>query len=297
MVTSVHEVSHRIFQERPEILSPVFDLLGVPMPTKAIIEVVGGDSTEIRPLERRVDSVLRVEPSDGDSFMLAIEAQGRRDEDKAASWSYYVAYLQAKYKLPVLLLVVCRNRTTAEWAAGPFRCGARGWTALSTHPLVLGPDNVPMITDVAEAARDLGMAAFSAMTHSDSRHAPAILEALAGALRATDEETGLYYAELLDMGLGQGQAHDTWRDLMKPITYFPGRGTFREEAYLEGQVKERAAVILRVLESRLGPVSGEVRERVVGCSDLDTLSRWLDRAFVVTEAEAVFTGAPELGQS
>ncbi|WP_423595779.1 hypothetical protein [Streptomyces sp. G5(2025)] len=29
MVTSRHEASHRIFQERPEILGPVFGLLGV----------------------------------------------------------------------------------------------------------------------------------------------------------------------------------------------------------------------------------------------------------------------------
>ncbi|MEW1722356.1 hypothetical protein [Streptomyces sp. NPDC093109] len=80
---------------------------------------------------------------------------------------------------------------------------------------------------------------------------------------------------------------------MKPITYFPGRGTFREEAYLEGkvegQVEERTAFILRVLELRLGPVSEDVRERVNGCSDPDTLSRWLDRAIVVAEVEDVFS--------
>jgi hypothetical protein len=27
MVTSTHEASHRIFQDRPELLTPVFDLL------------------------------------------------------------------------------------------------------------------------------------------------------------------------------------------------------------------------------------------------------------------------------
>ncbi|MEY9993590.1 hypothetical protein ABIE67_005622 [Streptomyces sp. V4I8] len=30
MVTSAHEGMHRIFQERPEILAPVFGVLGVP---------------------------------------------------------------------------------------------------------------------------------------------------------------------------------------------------------------------------------------------------------------------------
>ncbi|MER6073245.1 hypothetical protein ABT187_31250 [Streptomyces sp. NPDC001817] len=73
MVTSTHEASHRIFQERPEILTPVFDLLGVPMSAKASVAVLSADVTEIQPLERRVDTVLRVEPSDGDHFLLAVE--------------------------------------------------------------------------------------------------------------------------------------------------------------------------------------------------------------------------------
>jgi hypothetical protein len=35
MVTSTHEASHRIFQDRPELLTPVFGLLGIPMSGKA----------------------------------------------------------------------------------------------------------------------------------------------------------------------------------------------------------------------------------------------------------------------
>ncbi|MFJ9731318.1 hypothetical protein ACIRUL_08165 [Streptomyces sp. NPDC101171] len=88
MVTSTHEASHRIFQDRPELLTPVFDLLGVPMSAKASVSVLSADVTEIQPLERRVDTVLRVEPSDGCAFLLAVETQGLRDNRKATSWSY-----------------------------------------------------------------------------------------------------------------------------------------------------------------------------------------------------------------
>jgi len=123
MVTSAHEGSHRIFQERPEILAPVFGVLGIPLSEKATVDAVVSDVTETKSLERRVDTVLRIGPSDGDDFLLAVEAQGRRDEKKASSWAYYVAHLQTKYELPVLLLVVCQDRTTAKWAVGPFDCG------------------------------------------------------------------------------------------------------------------------------------------------------------------------------
>ncbi|HSA50238.1 MAG TPA: hypothetical protein VLH10_09020, partial [Yinghuangia sp.] len=140
MVTSQHEAAHRIFHERPELLTSVFRLLDVTVPERASIEVLSADVTEIRPLERRVDCVLRLRPCNGRrSFLLAIETQGRRDEDKERSWAYYQAFLQAKYREEeVLLLVLCKDQATARWASGPFAFGFGGWTALKLTPLVLG---------------------------------------------------------------------------------------------------------------------------------------------------------------
>ncbi|MEU5431457.1 hypothetical protein AB0H73_38450 [Streptomyces olivoreticuli] len=300
MVTSRHEASHRIFQERPELLAPVFRLLGVPLPAKAAVEVLTADVTEIRPLERRVDSVLRIKPfdsGDGGGFLLAIEAQGRQDRAKPVSWAYYMSFLKAKYACPVLLLVVCHDKATADWAAGPFRLGVEDWTSLSVHPLVLGPGNVPVITDPEEAARDLTMATFSAMTHSSHEDAPAILDALARALGAAASESSTYYSELLEIGLGDSRAGETWRKLMPIRTYFPGRGTMIERALQEGEAKgraegaaeERALMVMRLLGSRDVAIPPEVRERIAGCSDLDTLGRWLDRAFTVATAEELFS--------
>ncbi|MEU1822336.1 hypothetical protein ABZ502_07775 [Streptomyces abikoensis] len=293
MVTSHHEAAHRIFQDRPELLDPVFRILGVPLPEKSSVEVLTADVTEIRPLERRVDSVLRIEPPDSSGgFILAIEAQGRRDPDKAVSWAYYLSYLKAKYKCPALLIVVCQDKATADWAAGPFRLGPEGWTALSVHPLVLSPANVPVITAPDRAARNLALATFSAITHGSDQEAPAILEALARALNTADPESIAYYSELLEIGLGNSPARDIWRNLM-PRTYFPGRGTLIEQTWLEGEaqgrLKERAESVVRVLEHRKIPVSPEVRERILTCTYLDTLGQWLDRAVTVSTAEEIFT--------
>ncbi|MFI9308339.1 hypothetical protein [Streptomyces triculaminicus] len=293
MITSRHEAAHRIFQDRPELLEPVFRILGVPLPAKASVEVLTADTTEIRPLERRVDSVLRIEPP-GDSaggLVLAIEAQGRRDPDKAVSWAYYLSFLKAKYGCPALLLVVCQDKATADWAAGPFRLGPEGWTSLSVHPLVLGPDNVPVITDPERAARHLALATFSAMTHGRGEEGPAILEALARALDTADPESTAYYSELLEIGLGNSPAREIWRKLM-PRTYFPGRGTLIEQTWQEGEAKGRleqsALSVLRVLESRGIPVSPAVRERIMTCTFMDTLGYWLEAAVTVSTAEEIF---------
>ncbi len=86
------------------------------------------DLTEIRPVERHVDTLLSIDLAGGDSLLLAIEAQGRKDPDKRSSWAYYLAHLYAKFRYPPVLLVVCRDKGTAEWAAEPIRIG------LEKHP-------------------------------------------------------------------------------------------------------------------------------------------------------------------
>ncbi|MEU5095932.1 hypothetical protein [Streptomyces sp. NPDC020996] len=293
MVTSTHEASHRIFQDRPELLTPVFDLLGVPMSAKASVSVLSADVTEIQPLERRVDTVLRVEPSDGNAFLLAIETQRKRDNRKATSWSYYVAYLHEKFSLPVLLLITCTDLCTARWATGPFTCEVGGWTTHCTHPLVLSPANVPVITDRRTAARNLAMATFSAITHSKNPESRAILEALLGALQEADPQTALYFSGLLEIGLGDTPARETWRKLMSFTNFFPGRGTLLEETYLEGQAEGEAKAILRFLEARGISVPKAARDRIADCTDLDLLNRWLDRTPHVRSIDELFAEGAE----
>ncbi|MFJ8716778.1 hypothetical protein ACIRD9_26955 [Streptomyces violaceus] len=302
MVTSTHETSHRIFQDHPEVLTPAFEALGLPPPAKATIEALTPDATEIKPLERRVDTVLKVEPSEGDGFLIAIEAQTARSRDKGSSWSYYVAYLRAKFDLPVLLVAVCRNRPTASWAAGPFECRVGNWMTQATRPFVLGPDNVPVITDESMIVREPAMATFSAIVHSDSEDAPAILGMVARGMRSFDKATAKYWCEWLEVGLEDTPVQETWRELEKMVgTYFPGRGTLFEQTYLEGKAEGRAqgraedrtVLILRVLEKRGIDVPETARERITSCTDLDTLTLWFDRSLTATTAEDLFADGPD----
>ncbi|KUN72027.1 hypothetical protein [Streptomyces griseorubiginosus] len=295
MVTSAHEGMHRIFQERPEILGSVFEVLGVPLSAKATVDAITTDVTEARPLERRVDTVLRIGPSDGEDFLLAIESQSGKVASKEASWAYYVAYLQAKFRLPVLLLVVCQDGPTAKWAAGPFDCGTRGWTALRVYPLVAGPDNLPVITDARTAAKNLALAVLSALAHARNPGCDAILEAISSALqelRETDPGTAEYFFDFLEVTLGKTPAGEKWNRIMSFVSYFPGRGTVREMAYLEGKTEGRAEGeakgILSVLEVRGIPVTDSVRERITSCTDLDRMDTWLERSRTVERAEELF---------
>ncbi|MDT0402915.1 MULTISPECIES: hypothetical protein [Streptomyces] len=297
MVTATHEASHQLFRKHPEALTPVFDALGLPPPVKTDFHELSADVTEIRPMERRADTVLMFEPDMGEHFILAVEAQTKKDPDKANSWAYYVAYLRAKYDLPVLLVAVCRDRSTAAWAMGPFECAVGPWTTQVTRPFVLGPQTVPEVTDETVVVQQPALAALSAIVHSQSRRADAILETVARGLASFEPDITKYWFEVVEIGLESTPTRKNWRKLMQNVvTHFPGHGTLFEEKYLEGraegeatgEARGEARGILRVLEVRGLPLSDDVRRRVTTCTDLDRLNDWLDRSGTVERAEDLF---------
>ncbi|MER6994682.1 hypothetical protein [Streptomyces sp. NPDC000410] len=287
MVSPPHEAMHRIFQDHPGLFSRVSKVLGLAFPSPTSVTVMPTDLTETRPVERRVDTLLRLDMADGESFLLAIEAQGKKDPDKPASWAYYLSYLHTKYRLQPLLLVVCQDPATADWAARPVHMGPRQWAALTLRPLVAGPHNLPVITDPAEAKADLALATLSAITHVADPDIGAILKALSTALRDTPETVAAPIVELTAQGLANRPAAQQWRNLVAVDLSFY-KSWLSEEIRDEGRVQRGAEDVLLVLEQRGMDISDEIRERVTGCDDPEILRQWLTRAVTVSAAEEIF---------
>lgn len=61
-----------------------------------------------------------------------------------------------------------------------------------------------------------------------------------------------------------------------------------EELRDEGRAQAGAAAILLVLEQRGLDVPDDVRDRVTGCADPETLRGWLAPAVTATSAEEIF---------
>lgn len=228
-------------------------MLHVPFPEPREFAAMNVDLTEIEPVERRVDTLLRAETDEG-TYLLVVGSQGKKDkkdEDKRRSWPYYLSYLYAKYHCDPVLIVITQNGATARWAAEPIHLGVRGRPSLTVRPLVLGPDDVPVIVDEQAAQRDVTLAVLSAMTH------------------------------------GKGP----WRDLMADTQYFwrhPLAEQTREEGREQGRMEARAEMILEILELRGIQVPDMVRERVTACADRAQLTVWAERALCATHAEDLF---------
>ncbi|MFE2043267.1 hypothetical protein ACFXAZ_20530 [Streptomyces sp. NPDC059477] len=319
MVSSAHDAMHRIFRREPGLFSRLLPRAGITFPEYYSIDPLDTDLTEIKPIERRVDSLFQVRAADDEGgFLLAVESQSKPDPDKRNSWTYYLAYLYAKYRLPPILLVLCRDKTTAAWAMEPIRIGRRFHTSMHVFPLVLGPGNLSVITDPDQAAQDLPVAVFSAFAHAKDPGLPAILEALSDGMKArseadteTDDGIGVGdWAEYVEIGLGDSPARYLWRQLVKAWSpQFPGSGTVMEETWLavrekgeaeglaKGLAKGRAEAILRVLYVRDVEVSDDIRQRITECTDVDVLGVWFDRSVSVTNAEELFAEAEADAQS
>ncbi|GGS46228.1 hypothetical protein GCM10010206_04990 [Streptomyces cinerochromogenes] len=149
-----------------------------------------------------------------------------------------------------------------------------------------------MIADERQAERNVPLAVLSAMTHGRGPQAPAILESLASALRTLDPDSAAVFVQFVDSCLADPQAKQMWRDLMTAIQYFwrhPLAEQVREEGREQGRAEAKAEMILRILEWRGVPVPEDVRERVEGCTDLDRLESWAQRAVHATKATELFT--------
>ncbi|MEV7342620.1 hypothetical protein [Streptomyces sp. NPDC093544] len=295
MVNSSHEAMHRIFQEYPGLFTGVSRALGLPFIPPKSVTVLPTDLTEIQPVERRVDTLLRF---DGEEpILLAVEAQSAKDSNKPSSWAYYLSFLFAKYKTPPLLLVVCQDRATAEWAAQPVPIGPRWWAALTLHPLVAGPHNMPVITDPDEARADLALATLSAITHAKNPDINGILKALSAALQGVPEAVADPIIEFTAQGLGVNRrAGELWRNLVAvDLSFYKSyiSEEIRDEGRAEARVQTAAEDILLVLETRGLDVPDEIRERVTGCDDPELLRHWLTRAVTAPSAEEIFTDAGE----
>lgn len=293
--TAEHEALHRVFYEHEDkslftrAMARAFGI-GVPEPVPDGVTVLSTDLTETDPLERRADSVLQVQFLVEDptgKYILVLESQTEPERERRRRWPHFISHLHDKYDCPVVLAVVCSKKSTERWAREPIPIGLQGLTVQVTTPIVFGPDTVPAITDPAEAADDLVLAVFSALTHSRTPAAGGIIEALLAALGTIDVETASNLSEFTETGLADTVGGQIWSKIMATRTY-PFVSRTRLEAEAKGEAKGKAEAILRVLGRRGIEVDDESRERIESCTDLAVLDGWLDRSFDVASASDLF---------
>ncbi|MEU5917588.1 hypothetical protein [Streptomyces sp. NPDC047141] len=288
MVSSPHEAMHSIFQHDPHPFHRLSDLLELALPATVEAIALTTDVTESRP----VVTHMRLNGARDSPLLLAVAVQRKKDPTKPAAWAYSTTYLWAKYGLPTVLLVVCQDRATAEWAGQPVTLGPTDTPALALQPMAVGPHNMPVITDPAEARVDLALATLSAITHAGDPDIGAVLKALSTALRDVPENVAEPIIEFTARGLGNRQAEELWRNLVATdLSFYTSylSEELRAEGRAEGRAQGSADALLMVMRQRGLDVPCDIRDRITSCRDPLTLRRWVARAVIAISTEEIFT--------
>ena len=251
--------------------------------------------TDLVPTEYRADAVVLL--VDGEPvFGVILEAQLREDPDKRFTWPLYAVSARARHRCPFVVLVVTADQGTARWAAQPVDLGAgTPWRAL-----VVGPEGIPVVTDVARAVREPHLAVLSLIAHGrddDVDTAVAVATAATTGAAALPEPLRVLCFALIESSLSDA-ARKSFAMLPQGQRFFSeNQRRWFAEGKAEGEAKGRAdglrGAVMAALVARSIRLTELGRSRLDGCSDPEILTRWLTRAVTAVSEAEIF--APDDG--
>jgi hypothetical protein len=279
MASLLHEALVELIAEHPELLIPALQEELGDLPVDLQFRRGESSQSKIPPLRADLGLELRRSGASEPFAAITIEVQLSKDDDKPFSWLLYHAGQHYRLRVPSYLLVVTNDPEVAAWAAGPFGSGM-----VTMRPLVISAAHFPPIIDPEEAKRSLERAFLSGLVHASEPVAADIGLALAAALDASPDDTGLYYWDTLLAVLG-----DAIRSTLEmQMKNWKPRSEWGKRLLAEAKTEGRVATILDVLDARGLALDPPLRQRITTCTDLDVLARWLRRAITVASAEEVF---------
>ena len=292
MPTRDHELWLDLIRRRPALAADLLDRVRsglVPAVREARLE--SGDLSEHSPAAYHVDALVTL-GRDRAELALVVEVQLRPDQRKHVSWPAYLVNARARLGCPAVLLVICPEGSVAAWARKPIPLGHPG---LVLTPLVMGPDDVPVMTgpEATESAPEL--AVMSAVVHGAGPEGPKVLATMLEEMEKIEPELAQGYidevlavlpetaSELLEAMILDTKAHEYKSDFAR--RYY-GQG--KAEGKAEGEAEGEAKAVLTVLAARGIDVSERDRARITECADTGRLEVWLRRAVTAGSVEDLF---------
>ncbi|MFC1643358.1 hypothetical protein ACFL5O_11865 [Myxococcota bacterium] len=280
-----HEALVMLFRNRPELAPELLRMaLGVELPAYTEVRIESAELTQVAPTEYHADLVVLL--VDGRPVLgIVLEVQLDPRERKRFTWPLYVVALRARLECPACVLVVTPYREVARWAMQAIVIGP----GAIFHPLVVGPDGVPKVTDPAVAAAEPELAVLSAMAHGGGEVEIAVKIAMAAepACAGLPEHRALVYSDLIRISLSEA-ARKALEELMANTQGYEFQSEFARRHEARGQTKARAEAVITFLDARGLPPTHEQHERILGCADLETLGQWVRKAATVSSVDELF---------
>ncbi|WP_329097738.1 hypothetical protein OG979_19735 [Actinomadura citrea] len=289
MPTNEHELPLEMVRNRPQLVPELLrSVFGLDMSRHARATLASESYADTNPAELRCDATVLLGDPKSPALGVVVESQLRALKQKSYSWPAYLASLRLRRRCPVMLLVLCPDQTTARGCSTPIDMGHPGWIL---QPLTVHPGMLPPITDPDEARRLPELAVLSAPAHADGPQSEAVLHGLSTAIDSLTGDKGALYYDYV-MSRFSDAARKLMEDTVKLDNYewqSEFAITHRAEGRAEGEVEGEVKALLLLLEARGLDVPEDVRSRVQGCTDLEQIERWIQRAVSADTAEDLFT--------
>ncbi|MBD2891284.1 hypothetical protein amrb99_01870 [Actinomadura sp. RB99] len=159
---------------------------------------------------------------------------------------------------------------------------------------MLGPDDVPAISDAAEAAAHPEVAVLSVLVHRERKVAEAFVD---GLHLMPSDHAPQYYEHAYSMApppvrrtLEELMASTAW-PVHSPFArehFGRGKNEGLVEGLSKGKAEGEAEALLLMLDARGMHVPDSVRERIIRCADTHVLEKWIRRAAVIEKVEDLF---------
>lgn len=282
MPSLLHEGLLALIRERPEFAAELLrEVLHVEVPAFTEARVAEAALSELVPTEYRADLVVLL-VDDKPVFGIVHEAQLKAHERKRYSWPMYAVGLRARFECPVVVVVITVDDATARWAAEPIALGGQSVFV----PYVIGPQGVPIVTDIEFAKREPELAVLSVMAHGQGEEsvAVAIARAATAGIAGIDDDRWVLYSSLIESSLGDA-ARKAFEMLPEAQQFFSDS---QRKSFDRGQLQGQAKTIVAVLEARELAISDEQRQRILECSDVSELDRWVRKAVTVKTTDELF---------
>ncbi|MCU0690974.1 MAG: hypothetical protein MUF54_06180 [Polyangiaceae bacterium] len=134
-------------------------------------------------------------------LIMMLDVQLRRDNNKRTMWPQYATALRARRRCPVMLVVVCVDAKVASWASRPIVLGPDG-NVFTPH--VIGPGQVPRVTEPEQADGLVELAVLSAVCHASTEHGVAIAKVALDLLRTSSGDNATRYRDVVMNALPPG---------------------------------------------------------------------------------------------
>ncbi|WP_155129160.1 hypothetical protein [[Actinomadura] parvosata] len=274
MPSSVHEALNALFRNRPslavDLLCDVFD---IDLPSDTLVEVAPHGPATLAPATWR-------QAAHG----VIVELQHTVSEEDRQSWARRSAALWLLLRRPVLVLVLAPDAGICDWAAQPVVTSLPGYVL---HPLVIGPDQVPPISDPAQAAECLELAVLSVLSHGDDE---AVVGTFLDALAKAEESHGARYYEYA-YRLASTDVRRVLEETMASTTW-PVYSPFAREHYTRGRFaglsEGKARAVLAVLRARGVTITDDALTAITSCADQEQLDEWAHRAATALTIDELF---------